>query len=210
MASAAAIYTPKKGRLIMGRPSGIWARLEMYYVGLEKQWSNVYWYTGAGTFPSNYNQVNAAQQMVGTLNGNLLNALATTTVSKGGYLIVNNGTGSYGVKYYNNSAGQDSTNSLPEDVAAVVQRISDTPGKSGRGRIYISGMSTDMANGSYTSQAGQTILVAYAANVYAAVTDQGITWSPAVFSEKTSSLHALSAVNPIALLGTIRRRRADF
>lgn len=194
----------------MGRPVGVWARVEMYFTGEEKTWSMVFWYTGAGAFPSNYNQATAGNAFYAQLVSSLLPLLNQVVMTRGVYVIINNGAGSYGVKVYNTDAGTGSNSALPEDVAAVVQRISDTPGPSGRGRIYVSGVDNGLAVSSYLTPAGITAFNAWGVDVKAAVVDQGITWSPAVYSEKLNMLHAMSAVNTIALLGTIRRRRTSF
>lgn len=192
-------------------PAGVWARLEIYFSGAQKNWSNIFWYTGAGSFPSNYNQATFAAAFLTQMQAPLCAPMDSTLLSLGCYCVVNNGSGSFGVKKYTNLQGQDgSTYPMPEDVAVVVQRISDTAGKSGRGRLYLSGWSQSQCTGSYLNGTGYTSGVAIQTAMKAPIVDQGITWSPAVHSKTTNSLHAMVNALAVSLLGTSRRRRATF
>jgi hypothetical protein len=186
-------------------------RCELFFSGAQKNWSNIFWWTGAGSFPSNFDQDALAGAVQAALGPPMAQALSANFNLIGTYCVVNNGAGSFGVKHYAVIPGVDSAaDPLPEDVAVVVQRISDTPGKSGRGRLYISGWTGGSANGSYLNDQGQTYGMNITTVLKAPIVNQGITWSPAVHSQKTNTLHAMVNALAVALLGTSRRRRATF
>jgi hypothetical protein len=191
-------------------PAGTWARIDFYYSGEEKIWSNSYWYTSISAFPPTWDQATAASTFYGAFSSALAGALANNLNLIGLNLTVHNGTNSYGLKLYQTTPGTAGSVALPEELAAIVQRLSDTAGKSGRGRFYFSGLSNDLVIGSYLSAAGVTAMLAIKNILTNAINDQTMVWSPAVHSRKTNALHALVSASVINLMGTARRRRSRF
>jgi len=188
----------------------LWTRVEIYFVGpFQKEWSNIYWFQqSAAVGAANYES--AAAAIYGQLAANHSNCMVTTATIEGAYISFNDGAGTYGVPVYAATPGTIAGNALPEDVSAVVQRLTATPGPDGRGRIFVAGLPESFSNGSYLNAAGLAALSAFALVLATGVTVGAVTFNPMFFSPKTDLLLAIILWNEIELLATNRRRRPRF
>lgn len=197
----------------MPMPIGPWARIEVFMRGDGKEWSNLFYFTSTGFgFPGSPTDFPG----IGTgLAGNLIIALATflpnAYTTLGARVTINDSVQTVGVDVNTSLSGGDgSANALPEDVAIVVQRISAHPGKTGRGRVYLSSVGEDQATGSYVNAAGATNIIGLIAAMTAVITIGGNIWTPAVFSKKNSAFYDITFCQFDSQLGTMRSRRTKF
>jgi hypothetical protein len=195
----------------MSRPAGQWIRVEVYFGGEEKEWSNIYWFqVPTGTIDASLDFKAATDDIFSQFSAAYLPVLSSLNWILGCAVTFNGVGGAYTVDKYQRTNGTGAATEVPEDLAFVVQRLSFTSGANGRGRIYISGFPQAFLNGSYLSASG--IL---AANAFASALDtinvaSTLTLAPAVFSNSLSSLFPVSEFNAILLLGTQRHRRTRF
>lgn len=122
----------------------------------------------------------------------------------------NDGLSTIGLDSYQGLAGEVTGTPMPEDVAAVVQKISGHPGPSGRGRWYFAGLPSSWADGSYLTAANITTINAQMTIIVANKMGQGQTLEAAHFSPTTGQIYQIAAFETVALLGTRRRRRGPF
>lgn len=194
----------------MPRPPGFWTYLELFFSGMEKLWSNTFWYdTGSTPIPPTDNP---AEDFYVNWASSFAALMPPSNAIIGARATINDGTDTIGYEYYHSTPGTvTSSVSLPEDVSAVVQRIANHTGKSGRGRIFVSGLSETMSSGSYISTTGETKLTVIASLMMTPVSDAaGNTWTPQHYDRLTNSLYAIAFAFPTALLATSRRRRGRF
>lgn len=192
------------------RPAGVWTRAEIYFVGNDtKEWSNIFWWKPGAATPVT-DRVPDALTIITTLAGNFAPLQSATVKSIGGVVEFNDGTGTYGVDIYQDQVGSLMADPIPEDVSAVVQRLTATSGPSGRGRIFISGVDSSLAAGSYLSTAGVTAVAAFATNMGMPIGGATQMYAPYFFSATTSAFLAVMKWYPVNLLATARRRRPRF
>lgn len=195
----------------MARPTGQWVRMEVYFAGQEKQWSNVFWYTvSGGSIASPYDLYAATNDLFTSMLSALQGIMLTTYTIRGCYCVFNDGVGSFGIDDYTGGSGLVSGTKVPEDLAIVVQKISALYTSDGRGRWYFSGFPATFVNGSYLAIASNTPLATLITALLTPVVSGGVTFNPAVFSNTLSALNNVISINPIALLGTQRKRRTRF
>lgn len=193
------------------RPTGLWALLTIYQRLDQKEMSNEFWFSmSAAPAIATWNGVGAAGALYTPILTVLEAVSATPIKYVGCNLIVNDGTGSLGFDNYTTAGGTISGTYLPEDVSVVVQKdtASFLPGE--HGRWYFSGVPDSFATGSYLNSTGIAAWLAALPTLLNSVTDQGVTYTPAHFSPKQSSLKPIVAVDAVGLLGTRRRRRFRF
>lgn len=192
------------------RPSAtLWTRMEIFQTSPNgKEWSNIFWYKQGAPVPLGNVQTDAIaiySQVAGDLS-----ALQHSSVTiQGASVVVNNNALSYGVEVYQAVVGLLANAITPEDVSAVVQRLSASPGPDTRGRIYISGIDTSLVNGSYLSTAGETAVDAFCFAENSPIA-ASVMYSPYIFGPKSAQFTALSVWNRVNLLATNRRRRPRF
>lgn len=193
--------------------SGQWVRVELYVNGYDKLFSNVFWYLADGiSFDPTFDFKGDADALIAHLANGLKPLLHTTMTILGGDVIFNDGTGSYGVEVYNQTAGSAPTGAaMPEDLALIVQKHTGFLGATHRGRWYISGVCNVFTVGNYINSGGHAAMIA-AGVVFAAGVSSGGggDYSPAHFSPKLGELFAISTCSPVDLVGTSRRRRPRF
>lgn len=192
-------------------PTGtLWTRAEVFMTSsFAKEWSNIFWFQqSAAVGYTNYQS--AADQIYSTINAALSVILTTGATIEGAQVVFNDGAGSYGIEVYNEISGSVAGNAVPEDVSAVVQRVTATPGKSGRGRIFFAGLPESFVNGSYLSTLGETAFGGLQGTLQAGIVSGGITFTPYFFSPKTGAFLPTTAFNYVSLLATNRKRRPRF
>lgn len=196
----------------MSRPVGPWMRLEIYMTGMEKEWSNIFWLRAASGSVNNitYNFPLAGADFLTWWIPKFAPLMSTNAKARGVYLLSNDGTSTVGFDYYQDAAGTNLTTPVPEDVAAVVTEITGTAGRSGRGRIYISGLCNDQIEGSYLSLAGATNVTTIANAMTMTVNLAGVNFQFFLYSPKLNTLTQLARCGAVALLGTSRKRKARF
>lgn len=194
----------------MATPGGVWCRADFMYGGNDQIWSNSFWYTGTGSFGSTWSATTFATAVYSHLKSALAAVMSDTNSLLGVYNLVSNGTNTIGTDLYNVTTGAVTGDALPLEVAVVVQRISDQPGKSGRGRVYLMGLDESMVSGNYIDPTKLSLFVAIANAMKSAVVDQSITWSPAVYTRKLNALHAIASTNVVSLCATHRATRPRF
>lgn len=198
------------------RPSaGVsWVRFVVYGILDMKEFSNDFWYSvTAGAVPEPASmQVVARDWYHNFITPAWTPALTTSVILRGCYAEFNDGAGTLGTDVYEEVNGSGISTYMPEDVAVVVQKISDFRHPTGRGRWYFCGLGQGDVNGSYLNASGLTDWRAFATQLKTAYvnSDVGLTLSPAVFSPHTQQLHPIVDTPVVALLGTRRRRRGPF
>jgi len=194
-----------------GRPSGVWAMVRIFGTQDQKEFSNEFWYSiSSGSPAPSWDQHAAAGAFYSALGTAIVNTMSSGCTLLGCVFYYNNGSGTLGVDYYSKLTDSLSVAGIPEDVAVVIQKITATPTKKGRGRWYFAGVGVSLMSNSYLNSAGITAYQALAVQLKTAVTDQGITYSPAHFSPGMSTLLPIVDCPVVALLATRRRRRFGF
>jgi hypothetical protein len=194
------------------RPPGLWALLQVFYRLDGKEMSNDFWYrlSAAPTLPA-WNGGSAATVIYGAVAAEMQNLTSSSVTFLGGWLYVNNGTGTIGFQHPDYvSVGLIGGNSLPEDVALVVQREASSFVRGTEGRWYFSGVPETFATGSYVNATGNAAISAFAIATIAPLTDQGITYTLSNFSPKLANMYAVTGITAARQLGTRRRRRVKF
>jgi len=193
----------------MPYPAGVnFSRLEMFFEGKGKVFSNILWHTTLATFPGTWDIAAAAVAFSTAYANPLISVLSAQIDYLGCNFLVHNAGVARSSDHYESTPGSIATGDpLPDDVAAVVSRLTTTAGKSGRGRVYISGLDPSYVTENRLSSGGMTNLTTVATAWKAAITDQTMLWSPANYSRKTSAFHAATnfVVDPVT--GTRRDRR---
>jgi hypothetical protein len=177
----------------MPYPPGVnFARVECFFKGKDRPWSNVFWFTTLTAFPGTWNLATFAAAANFNTAGIIINAMDAACESLGSNCLVHNAGLARSIDVYTTSSGGISGlgTLIPDDNCVVVSRLTTTPGKSGRGRIYFSGLNSGHIDENRLNSGGVTNWTAVAAGLKTAITDQGMTWSPANYSRKTSAFHA--------------------
>lgn len=195
----------------MARPPGTWMFGELFFVGDVKEWSIEFWYDGAGaSLPTGYSADLTAENTLGTFSAAVAAVTGTAIKLVGLRVETNFGAGTFGGADYYNVAGGVSGDLMPEDVAVVVRKDTAIGGKSGTGRWRMSGIPESFCTGSYLNAVGQLAYTNIQGQFGATVTDQGITWTPQLYSRKLNTLQPITLITTDLLLGTARRRRPRF
>lgn len=102
--------------------------------------------------------------------------------------------------------GTLSAPTFPSATCAVLKKSTAEPGRSGRGRMFIGGLSETQHTDSYFASAagGWPLLIAELGNSHVVGPD---TFNPVVWSRKTEALHDITAFVPNPVLGHVRTRR---
>jgi hypothetical protein len=197
--------------IVMARPPGTWLFAEMFFNSDQGEWSTEFWFDGAAHAKPAAFDINALAISVQAAYAASFEAIMYTGVNCLGTMVeANFGAGTFGGETHDNFSGSNTNLPIPLDVAAVVRKATQTGGRSGSGRWRIGGLCVDSIAGSYLSPAGVTFFLSLASNLIAPITDQGVTWTPQVYSRKTNTLIAITSSVTDLLLGTQRRRRARF
>lgn len=184
-----------------------WARVAFNFYGPEKNWQNILYYTLNGAFPSNWNIATAAAALDTKFQTKLLAILNTQNFYNGVDLRVNNAGKVSSVSTFPAAAGVGLNNEVPDEVCAVVRLQSDQPGKSGRGRLFLSGMDSGFFDTGRITPTAHGFIQAFATEVQTHMTDQTIDWHAGVYSRALDALHDIVTTSVPVTVATQRRRR---
>lgn len=189
---------------------------KVYGTSDQKEFSNEFWYSvSSGALAPPLDGAIVATTIYTTLCGPWLEVLNQLALLRGIYCELSDGSVVIGTPFYQDQQGQEmSTDYLPGDVAAVVQKITAHPGKTGRGRWYFSCVGVDLATNSYINPSGMTLFQSLSLTARTNITVTGasgpIVLAPAHFSPTDGLLYPILQAPVVALLGTKRRRRGPF
>lgn len=189
-----------------------WVRAVLYMNEDTKEASNVFWFDpGFGYVISFSSLALDTHDLVLALKTALLPILSSSVTIRGGYVEWSDGGTAIGIQSYQPAAGGITGDALPEDVAAVVQKITAGSGPSYRGRWYFSGIPESFSTGSYLNTGtGKPAMILAAASLLAPLSIGSNTLTPAHFGPSTSSFGHIILTNEVDLLATRRRRRGVF
>lgn len=187
------------------------ARVEMFFEGQSKVWSNILWFTETVNFPPSWNIVTFAAAFETYCKTQVLDVLSPLCKYLGANVLVHNAGLARSTDTYHTDVGTYATtpsDPMPDDIAVVVSRLSNTPGKSGRGRLYFAGIPYKFVEENRLSSIGVSQFGLLTDVLKTAISDQTIIWSPAIFSRKTTAFHAATEWQAENVLGTQRHRKA--
>jgi hypothetical protein len=185
-----------------------WARVAFNFVSNEKPWQNIIYYTLNGAFPSNWNIATAAAALDAKFETKWRAIMNGQCEYAGVDLRVNNAGIVSTVSTFLSGSGSGSGQPIPDEVAAVVRLQTDQPGKSGRGRLFLSGLDGDGFLDGHFTPTFHTTLQTLGTEIQTHMTDQTIDWHAGVFSRHTASIHDILTTAVPVTTATQRRRRA--
>lgn len=197
-------------------PGTSFARYQLWGLTDQKEFQCDFWYSvSAGTITPWFDGPNAGSAFLTNIATPLLDCLTAETFLRGCTVELSDGSVNISTQVYQNMTGTIALDRpLPGDVAAVVQKITATPGKIGRGRWYLPMVPEGFTDGSYLNSTGRHYyeVWAVAAKTLFTVTAHvgSFDLSPAHFSPNTGLLYPIVQDPVVGLLGTKRRRRGPF
>lgn len=196
---------------MVSRPPTPWCLCTMFGNQDTKEWSNEFWYIPAvASVPSGFDPATLAADFYNAMHTGYANYMNAAASIKGAKATVNFGMGTYGGSYYSIQPGALSNDYLPEDVSVVVQKQTETAGRSGTGRWRLTGIDESLSTGSYLNNTGTPVFQAWVAAAMAPFVSQTVNYTPGHFSKTLGLLQAMQGADVEALLGTVRRRRPRF
>jgi hypothetical protein len=185
-----------------------YAHVKLNFLALGvKPWLNDFWFSVTGTFSGGWNVQNAAIALENHFKTNILAVMNTETQFIGTDLLVNNGGIVATASTYTTTSGALGTSATPIEVAAIVRMQSSAAGRSGHGRVFLSGLDSSLIDGGRIDSGSLTPFTTFATTCQTSVTDQGVTYHPAVYSRKNSILYNIQYCTVDLPLGTQRNRR---
>lgn len=171
-------------------------------------WLNDFWFNITGTFSGGWNVQTACLALENHFKTNILACLNNGVGYLGTDLLVNNGGIVATASTYTVGAGAGANSLVPIEVAAVVRMQAAAAGRTGRGRIFLSGLDSIAIDGGRIDSGSITPFNTLATTMQTNVTDQGVIYHPAVYSRKDNILYNVSYCTVELPLGTQRHRRA--
>lgn len=176
---------------------------------IDSAWANVLWYELASapagdalTFAES-----AADAIQNAVRDDWVELLSNVAYFFGVVAAVNLAGNVYtGNTIYAGTNGTNDADVMPNFVSGIVRKRTSTPGKSGRGRWYISGIAESLQEGSRLTGAGLGLLGALCEHLNETLVVSGINLAPRHHSQKNDSLVPIVNVQPLFALGTQRRR----
>lgn len=178
-----------------------------------QSWSNTLWFTKAGFVTADMDALAAA---VGTTVISYLKPFISLNATYDGVTVYDMRTATGEKVEYNNGsgAGLDTDAIIPTNVALVLTLYSNNRGRSGRGRVYLSGFDeTAIDDGRFLAQWGANVAT-WAAELETAVEAEGWTW--VVVSRYTAGAprasglaQAVTSTAVRSLIPGTQRRRLD-
>lgn len=192
-------------------PGTAWALFKFFLQGDMKEFQTDFWYSiSSGSVSPGYNYNAACNAVYAALVPDWKTILTPLTTIRGCIGYFNDGTGTLGAEYYQNTIGTLTDTPLPEDVTAIVRKQTANVMRGGQGRFRFGMIGESLTSGSYLVPGGITAMQPFAIAIKTAVTSGGVTFSPAHFSPKLNLLLAMQDTPVVGLLGTARRRRGPF
>lgn len=193
--------------------SGQWVRAEQYIQGYDKLISNIFWFLADSvSWVPGYDFQADAALISSTLAAQVKPILAVSNTIIGTYVLFGQPGGSLGLDIYESIPGTGpSGSSFPEDVAVVVQKLTNSMGPSNRGRWFFSGCPQIFGTGNYLTSGGLTAMATMTTAFAAPITaGGGGDYYHANFSPKLGTLAQITSFSHAGLLATARRRRPRF
>jgi hypothetical protein len=181
-----------------------------FYRAGGKEMSFRLFFTGDIAVTQPYNPDLLATAIYNHIKTPLLDCFDVAVTVLGGTVSVRNALQEFSGYFTAGDAGMVSGVALPDELNAILRKVTDTAGAVGRGRLRLAGMSDAFVAGNYITSSGNSAYVALATVLKTQLTDQSVVWSPANFSPKTAALHAMLDVKVQPKVGTDRRRRVRF
>jgi hypothetical protein len=171
-------------------------------------WITELWYSVTGTFPSNYNIATTAALFDTDFESKFRGVMNNQYAYRGVDFHVNNGGVSNSFSTYKNDAGTEGGAALPNEVSALYRLVTAAGGRTGRGRLYLGGLDADFINAGRLIVPLPVVFTTLSTAMKTTITDQGVSFHPAVYSRKDSILYNISDIVVEVPLGTQRRRRS--
>lgn len=172
-----------------------------------RSWVTDFWFSITGTFSGGWNVATACLALENHFKTNYLAVLNAQVKFLGTDLLVNNAGVVATSSTYTAGAGALSNILIPPEVAAIVRMQSAAAGRSGHGRVFLSGLDSGWITGGRLDPTGISIFNTLATTMQTSVTDQGVTYHPAVYSRKGNILYNIQYCVAELPLGTQRNRR---
>lgn len=105
------------------------------------------------------------------------------------------------------TAGTAATATLPTQVAVIITRKTNTPGRGGRGRLFMGAVPSGAVVGDTLTAAAQTAFLSFASNLTAGIANSGWSFIPVLWKRKTLTSLDLTATS-LGIVVKTRRSRA--
>lgn len=185
-----------------------YAHAKLNYSGAGiKPYLNDFWFNITGTFSGSWNVANACLAIENHFKTNMLAVMNSETKFLGTDLLVNNGGIVATNSTYTSGSGALVAGQLPWEVAAIVRMQSAAAGRTGHGRIYLSGLDVGDVDGGRIDPGSIAAFQTIATTMSTNIVDQGVTYHPAVYSRKDNILYNLQYCTVDLPVGTQRNRR---
>jgi hypothetical protein len=188
-------------------PAGPWIRSIMYFRSPDSQWQNDLWFKVTGPVPGGVD-INAVAAAVDTFLMNQFLAFMNEANSYvGNTTYLNNAVYTISAETIHSSFGAGTLVALPTEDAAIVRLDSGIATRSGNGRIFVSGLDSDMVDESRLSTDGVAAFVGLK-NALMGIVDLGtVPCQVGVWSRKLNALEVVQFVSAAAVLGHRTKRR---
>lgn len=174
------------------------------------RWQNIAWFDISGSFSSSFDIQAAAASVDTDFEAAFRSCMGVDAFYNGVDLRVNNAGVTDDASTLLSAAGTGVNNSAPPEVSAIIQLRTVTPGKPGRGRIYLGGIDNASTNGGKIDPVFVAVYNILAAKFKTSLAVQGQVWNPCILSRAVAGGPLLlPIVNTVldSVLGTQRRRR---
>lgn len=173
-----------------------------------RDWLNDFWFNITGTFSGSWNAATACLALENHYKTGMLNCMNAEVSFLGTDMLVNNGGIVATSSTYTTGSGTLAHSLVPIEVAAVVRTQSAAGGRTGRGRIFLSGLDSSSVDGGRLDPAALGPFTTLATAMQTSVTDQGVTYHPGVYSRKDNLIYNFQYCTAEIPLGTQRNRRS--
>jgi hypothetical protein len=172
-----------------------------------KPYVNDFWFNITGSFPSNWNVANACLAIENHFKTVFCAPMNNEVKFIGTDLLVNNAGIVATSSTYTIVLGTLTNGLTPIEAAVVVRMQSAAAGRTGHGRIFLSGVDNSLIDGGRVGFPIDASLAAIATAMQTSVTDQGVTYHPGVYSRKDNLIYNAVFCSVEVPLGTQRNRR---
>jgi hypothetical protein len=183
------------------------ARVLLWHAIGRKEWTNVLHFELTGAFSGSFDIQAACASVDAHFKTAWIAPLGGDYVWLGPDISVYNVGVTSNASVYDSDPGTQSDPALPNEVAALVRLQSATGGASGRGRVYVGGLTSTLVSDGRLSATAITFMNAIAAVLRSSISIQGQTWVPSIQSKTANAYyHVVTSVSEVNV-GTQRRRR---
>jgi hypothetical protein len=185
----------------------MWVKLLVWTGGQGKEWSNELWYAVTGTPVANFDAHALAIAFTTAITPHWADLINQNYNLLGCDVAFSNGTYTVTASGNTTTPGAKPETPLPPEDSIVVRLQANVGGGSGRGRIFIGGLDSDMTDGSYLSDEGASNAATLITTLRTPLTNQGITCNLNLYSRKNGDLKPLVSMYADDILGAQLRRR---